>query len=92
MQQLIVLQGDLLDNHRYHNTQDVCRYAMLSIEELFSMVDEGILEPSGEAPDEWLFSMRDFIRSRLVSRLQHDLGVNLPGAAVIINLLEEHHL
>lgn len=88
MQPLIVLQGDLLDDHCYHNTHDVCRYAMVSFEELFSMVDEGILEPEGSVPDEWIFSMRDFLRSRIVAQLQHDLGVNLAGAAIIINLLE----
>ncbi len=85
----VVLQGQILDESIFHDVDELCRYAMVSIDELMQMVDEGILEPMGHTPAQWRFNYRDFMRTRIIAHLQHDLGVNLAGAAIIINLLEK---
>jgi chaperone modulatory protein CbpM len=87
-QAIQIFQAEILNEEDLHNTQALCHYAMLTLEDIVTMVEEGILEPKGSSPDFWLFSLRDFRRSRIISRLRSDLGVNLEGAAVIVELLE----
>jgi chaperone modulatory protein CbpM len=61
----------------------------LRLEELIAMVDAGLLEPRGDHPSGWRFSGLDLKRARTVQRLTRDLGVNLEGAALILELLDE---
>jgi chaperone modulatory protein CbpM len=64
----------------------LCRVAE---ERVVEIVAEGIVEPSGASPDQWRFSGVALVRVQRVVRLQQDLGVNLAGAALAIDLLEE---
>jgi chaperone modulatory protein CbpM len=56
---------------------------------VIEMVDAGLLEPDGAAIEEWRFAPRDLQRLRAAQRLITDLGVNLSGAALILDLIEE---
>src|SRR5262245_28776273 len=53
------------------------------------MVEVGLLEPQGASIEQWHFAARDLSRLRAAQRLVEDLGVNVSGAAVILDLLEE---
>ena len=53
------------------------------------MVEWGLLEVEGNSPEEWHFDARALRRAQTAFRLQADLGVNLAGAAVIVELLDE---
>ena len=53
------------------------------------MVEWGLLEVEGNSPEEWRFDARALRRAQTAFRLQADLGVNLAGAAVIVELLDE---
>ena len=53
------------------------------------MVEVGVLEPKGSAPEEWCFAARDLRRVQKAQRLARDLGINYEGAAVILDLLDE---
>ena len=52
------------------------------------LVDEGILEPEGESASNWRFSFSVVERVKTVARFQHDLDVNLAGAALALELLD----
>ena len=56
---------------------------------VIEMVDAGLLDPSGDAIEQWQFASRDLRRLRVAQRLVNDLGVNLSGAALILDLIEE---
>ncbi len=56
---------------------------------VIEMVDIGLLEPQGAAVEQWKFASRDLRRLRSAQRLINDLGVNLAGAAVILDLIEQ---
>ncbi len=64
--------------------------ARLSIERhwLVELVELGALEPVGE-PDAWQFPRADVPRLGTIVRLVDDLGLNLPGAVLVVELLEE---
>ena len=48
-----------------------------------------MLEPVGSDRDRWRFPGISLERARRAFRLQQDLGVNVAGAALALNLLDE---
>jgi len=51
-------------------------------------VDYGLLEPSARTGTQLFFDPACIARLRMIERLRHDLGANLAGIAVILNLLD----
>ena len=68
---------------------DLCSACTVRTEIIIEMVDEGVLSASGPAPEHWRFAGSNIRRARLALRLQRDLGVNLAGAALALQLMEE---
>jgi chaperone modulatory protein CbpM len=68
---------------------DVCRACAVQTEFVVELVEEGVLAPAGPEPQLWRFTFAHVHRVRVASRLQRDLGVNLAGAALALQLLEE---
>lgn len=85
----VILRGEVLSNELDVDLATLVRCCQLQQEELIDMVDAGLLEPRGEQPSAWRFSGIDLQRARVVQRLIQDLGVNLEGAALILDLLDE---
>lgn len=85
-----ILEGELLDESVSLRLDEFC--ARLRVEEHWvgELVAIGALEPrAGFAPAEWSFAATDLPRARTMARLVAELEVNLAGAAVIVDLLEE---
>lgn len=68
---------------------DVCEACRIDAESVFEMVNEGIVDPEGSDPANWKFNTLALRRLQTALHLQRDLGVNLPGAALALDLLEE---
>jgi chaperone modulatory protein CbpM len=79
----------LLDDSVEFGLAELCSVCRVSEEFVVEIVAEGIVEPSGGEPARWRFSGLAVTRVQRVIRLQQDLGVNLPGAALALDLLEE---
>jgi hypothetical protein len=84
-----VLEGVLLDEVYNLTLAELSRACGMHAEWLAELVEEGILEPSGRSPYEWRFPAPALQRARVVRNLQRDLGVNLAGAALVLDLLDE---
>lgn len=84
-----VLSGRLLDEQFDIGFAELCRSAGLHAEQVIAMVEEGLLEPAGRDPRSWRFSATAVRRVRIAVRLQRDLLVNLSGAALALDLLDE---
>ena len=52
-------------------------------------VEYGLLEPSARTGTQWLFDAACVARLRMIERLRRDLGANLAGIAVILDLLDK---
>ncbi|MET0658667.1 MAG: chaperone modulator CbpM [Steroidobacteraceae bacterium] len=85
----LIVRGEVLSSELEVDFATLVRCCQLPREELVAMVDAGLLEPRGEQPSAWRFSGIDLQRARVVQRLIQDLGVNLEGAALILDLLDE---
>src|ERR1043166_6621556 len=51
-------------------------------------VEYGLLEPSARTGTQWLFDAACIARLRMIERLRRDLGANLAGIGVILDLLD----
>ena len=79
----------LLDDSVEFSLTEVCAACSVSEELVIEIVAEGIVEPLGRDRAQWRFAGIALTRVQRVLRLQHDFGVNLAGAALALDLLEE---
>lgn len=82
------LSGEILEELEL-DLAEFCRLCELPAEQVFELVDEGIIEPQGREPARWRFRGVAIRRVRRVQRLERDLGLNLAGAALVLDLLDE---
>ena len=80
---------EILDDSCELSLAELCQICSLRTQNIIEMVEEGLLEPRGSNPEEWHFSGPTLRRVEVSVRLQQDLRVNLPGAALAVELLEE---
>lgn len=67
----------------------LCRAAGASPAQVLSLVDEGLLQPTGDAPQQWAFAGPALRTTRAALRLNTDLALGTAGAALVLDLLEE---
>ena len=83
------LTGTVLDERYELSITEICRACAGTTEWVFELVEEGVLEPLDPASDDWRFPGSSLARARAAMRLQRDLGVNLAGAALALDMLDE---
>jgi chaperone modulatory protein CbpM len=93
MTQYELLRGQLIDEETLITVDELCRHCTLKVEEVIAFVQEGILDPSDdvvrvERVETWQFHISSVKRVSTVVHLQRDLGVNLAGAALALELLD----
>jgi chaperone modulatory protein CbpM len=79
----------LLDDSVELSLAELCTACRVSEELVIDIVAEGIVEPLGVERGQWRFSGVAVTRIQRVIRLQQEFDVNLPGAALALELLEE---
>jgi len=82
------LSVELIDEHRTFTLAELCRCFAIEAEFVEALVEQGILEPAGRRGYHWCFPASSLRRTRITLHLQRDLGVNLAGAALALDLLE----
>jgi len=79
---------ELIDEQTTFTLADLCRACAVEAELIEALVEQGILEPAGRRGRHWCFPFSSLRRTRITLHLQRDLGVNLAGAALALDLLE----
>ena len=82
------LTGVVLEEYDLVSIDDLCRSCMVEVETIALLVDEGILDPVGTDVNHWQFTITSLKRVRTAIHLQRDLGINLAGAALALELLD----
>ncbi len=84
-----ILEGQMLDETAWFDIGQLCTYLRVERHWIVELVDAGVIEPRGPAPEAWSFPASALVRARATARLVNDLGVNLAGVALILDLIEE---
>ncbi len=84
-----VVSGFVLEDLTELTLVDLCRACAAEAALIIELVDEGVLLPAGAAPEYWRFTGLHLHRAKVAVRLQRDLGVNLAGAALALQLMDE---
>lgn len=87
--ELIILNGTILDEETEFSLLEICRICTIPAEAVLDMIDEGLIDPKGSGPLHWRFTTCEITRILRTLRLQRDLRINLPGCALVLDLLEE---
>ncbi len=84
-----VLSGVIVEEQSQLTLIEVSRACAVEVEWVVELVHEGVIEPgSGQQPD-WIFPGMQLRRALTARRLQQDLGLNLTGVALALQLLDE---
>jgi len=83
-----ILFGEVIGEGDLVSLADLCRSCTVETQTITTLVSEGILEPKGRDVEHWQFSVGSLRRVKTVIHLQRDLGVNLAGAALALDLLD----
>ena len=86
-----VLTGLNLDEEETLTLGELSRACAMRVEWVIDLVQEGVLEPSGRGVTNWRFAGSSMRRASVAARLQRDLGINLAGIALALDLLDEIH-
>jgi chaperone modulatory protein CbpM len=85
-----VLLAQFLDEDDWLRIDEICARLRVEQQWIVEMVELGALDPRGGVdPAAWVFPRRELPRVLAMTRLVTDLGVNLTGAAIIVQLVEE---
>jgi chaperone modulatory protein CbpM len=83
-----ILVGQVLDENDLVTLADLCRSCTVETQTITTLVAEGILDPMGRDVEHWRFTVGSLRRVKTVIHLQRDLGINLAGAALALDLLD----
>ncbi|MDX2504158.1 MAG: chaperone modulator CbpM [Gammaproteobacteria bacterium] len=86
-----LLTGVVVSDYESISLTEMCHCCMLTQEQVLTMVEHGIIEPMEfqVTRSHWQFTSVSVIRVQAAVRLQRDLGVNMAGAALALDLLDE---
>jgi chaperone modulatory protein CbpM len=94
------LSGTVLDEQHLLTVEEICRVCAVRVEYIEELVEEGLITPQvdkvdtqrsaeKQGPRTWRFTGMHMRQARIAAHLQSDLGVNLAGVALALQLLDE---
>ena len=85
----VFIEGFIFEDQSGFSLQEICRACTAETVEIIDLVHEGVLHPGGAGQLDWQFTGVHVHRAQRALRLQRDLGVNLAGAALALELMDE---
>jgi len=83
-----VLEARLLGESDWIAATEICQLCRLDLDAVLELAALGVMSSRERAPGEWQVPATALPRLRVVGRLMRDLGVNVSGAALAVQLLE----
>jgi chaperone modulatory protein CbpM len=83
------LSGDIVEETLVLSVAELSRIMSVDERHIVELVEEGVISVLQIDASNWRFSGAALRRARIALRLEGDLGVNLPGVALALELLEE---
>lgn len=78
----------VVDDGEWIAAGELCRLCRLDLAAIAELADLGLVCPRGSSPDDWQLPAAAVPRLAMAARLMRDLGINVSGAALAVELLE----
>jgi len=82
------LEAHVLGEGDWIGATEICQLCWLDLGAVMELAELGVVAPRGTPPGEWQIPATALPRLRVIGRLMRDLGVNVSGAALALELLE----
>lgn len=86
-----VLEAHVIGEGDWIAATEICQICEIDLEAMRELAALGVVTAREPAAGDWELPATALPRLRIVGRLMRDLGVNVSGAALAIELLEEQH-
>jgi chaperone modulatory protein CbpM len=83
------LPGEIFEEGAVLSVADLARMFAVEERHIVALAEEGVITAVEINTTEWRFRGADIRRARIALRLERDLGINLPGVALALELLDE---
>ena len=67
----------------------LCRASGAGRAQVHALVQEGLLQPTGQGPQDWHFGGDALAQTRRAMRLARDFQLDLPAVGLVVDLLAE---
>jgi chaperone modulatory protein CbpM len=84
-----VIRAELVDAATLCTVDELCIACNVDSNWIAELVEHGVIEPIGRNKSHWRFTSLTIVRVAKAKRLERDLNLNLPGVAIVLDLLEE---
>lgn len=81
-------EAQLVSEADWIAASEMCRLCRLELAVVIELVELGLVSPRGYAPEQWQLPAAALPRLAAAGRLMRDLGINVSGAALVVELLE----
>jgi chaperone modulatory protein CbpM len=90
IKKMSVVSGYILEEESSLTLAELCTTCQAPAELIIRLVDHGVINPyEGATSRQWRFHRSTLIRTDKALRLKRDLGINLAGTALALELLDE---
>ncbi len=80
--------GEVVGDSQTYSLLQACVICGVATDHIIALVDFGIVVPAGERPASWRFNEYAIHRAKKALRLRRDLGLDLQGLALSLELLD----
>jgi chaperone modulatory protein CbpM len=80
----------LVDDAMLFTLAELARACNATGAQLVVLIEEGVLTPIGETPEDWRFPGSVLARARAALRLARDLELGAAGTALVLDLIDEN--
>jgi chaperone modulatory protein CbpM len=85
----IIISTVSVETELEFDIEQLCRVCQVTPEFIVELIEYGIVDPRGSSISNWRFTADHLRRVRMIAHLQQDLEVNLSGAALVVELMDE---
>jgi chaperone modulatory protein CbpM len=86
---VLIVSTVVLEEHVSFGLSALCRASGADREQVRVLVGEGLLQPTGQGPQDWRFGGEALPQTRRALRLSHDFELDLAAVGLVMDLLAE---
>ena len=89
VKQAMIISHIAIETHLELTLDEICSACRVTPDFIRELVEYGILDLDSDTLETYRFGPIELRRIRTMVHLQHDLEINLPGAALIVDLMDK---